>query len=97
MPDHWHGLVQLGESRGLSWLMQRAKAAATREVAATFGIGALWQPGFHDRALRKEESVRVAARYVVANPLRAGLASALDGYPFWGSLWGADSLADPFD
>ena len=29
--------------------------------------------GFHDRALRRDEDTLSTARYIVANPLRAGL------------------------
>jgi REP element-mobilizing transposase RayT len=96
MPDHWHGLVTLGSSRGVSSLMQRMKAVTSREVSVAFGVHPLWEAGFHDHAMRTEEDVRVAARYVVANPIRAGLVTELCDYPHWGSRWGMDSLQDPF-
>jgi len=47
----------------------------------------VWQPGFHDHALRKEEDVRAVARYVVANPLRAGLVQRIGDYPHWNAIW----------
>ena len=97
MPDHWHGLVIVGESRPLSALMQRAKTNSSREVGAAFGIHPLWQAGFHDRALREDEDLRVAARYVVANPLRAGLVDDIADWRHWGSAWGRETLDDPFD
>jgi len=97
MPDHWHALVELGTQRTLSTSIQHAKGASSREVSARFGVYPLWQPGFHDRAMRCDEGLRVAARYVVANPLRAGLVEAVEQYPYWYSVWGADALEDPFD
>ncbi len=48
---------------------------------------ALWQKGFHDRALRREEDLVTVARYVVANPLRAGLVEKLGDYPLWDAIW----------
>ena len=76
--------------------MQHAKGASSREVARVFGINPLWQTGFHDRALRDDEDLRVAARYVVANPLRAGLVTEAGHHRHWWSAWGVDALDDPF-
>jgi hypothetical protein len=47
----------------------------------------VWKPGFHDRALRHEDSMVDAARYIVANPLRAGLVERVGDYPFWDAIW----------
>jgi REP element-mobilizing transposase RayT len=96
MPDHWHALVVLGNRRTLSATMQHAKGASSRDAARSFGVCPLWQPGFHDRALRDDVDLRVAARYVVANPLRAGLVSDIRKYRYWWSAWGEDALSDPF-
>jgi putative transposase len=96
MPDHWHAVARLGQRRSLSSLVQRAKAASSREIAARFGIGPLWDPGYHDRALRSEREVRIALRYVAANPIRAGLVTRLRDYAFWGSRWEDAAIQDPF-
>jgi putative transposase len=87
MPDHLHWLVQLGDS-DLDSLMRQVKSRSAMAINRARGMtGAIWQEGFHDRALRKEEDVRAAARYVVANPLRAGLVTRLGDYPFWDAVW----------
>ncbi|MNN82247.1 hypothetical protein D3C81_1991650 [compost metagenome] len=49
--------------------------------------GSLWQQGYHDRALRRDEDLVKLARYVVANPLRAGLVEKLGDYPLWDAIW----------
>ena len=49
--------------------------------------GAVWQPGFHDRALRKNEDLVTASRYIVANPVRAGLVEHIADYPHWDAVW----------
>lgn len=49
--------------------------------------GQLWQAGYHDRALRREEDLRSVARYVVANPVRAGLVSRVGEYSHWDAIW----------
>jgi putative transposase len=92
MPDHAHLLIELVGKESLSLVVGRAKAIASAEVRRSAGLVAIWQPGFHDHALRTEESVRQAARYLVANPLRAGLVTQIGEYPFWDSVWLEETL-----
>jgi putative transposase len=88
MPDHWHGLLQLAGNTPLDTVMQHAKGRIARAVNQARGRGgAVWMPGFHDRALRREDDVRRMARYIVANPLRAGLVSHVALYPYWDAVW----------
>lgn len=95
MPDHWHGLVALGEDESLSRCVSRAKAETTRQWNRAYReSGSLWAPGFHDRALRSEESVLECARYIVLNPVRAGLARGCGRYPFWDAVWVGDADRD---
>ena len=82
MPDHVHWLLQLSEQGELSRTVQLYKA----KVSATL-CRKVWQRGFHDHALRREEGLRAVARYMVANPLRAGLAERVGDYPFWDAAW----------
>ena len=49
--------------------------------------GALSQKGYHDHGVRREEDLRVLARYVVANPVRAGLVGRVGNYPLWDAVW----------
>ena len=87
MPDHAHWLIQLDEGN-LSKTVQRMKSLAARSVnQATKNQGSIWQTSFHDHALRKEEDIRGIARYIVANPLRAGLVNQVGDYPFWDAIW----------
>ena len=86
MPDHWHGIVQLGSRESLPRNVGRARAHASRAWKPPDG-SPLWQRSFHDRALRAEEDLLDVARYVIANPIRAGLARSFGGYPFWDAVW----------
>jgi len=88
MPDHWHGLVELDGNTRLADAVRLAKGRSARAInIALARSGAVWTPGFHDRALRREESLVEAARYIVANPLRAGLVKRMGNYPFWDAIW----------
>jgi len=90
MPDHLHWLVTV-DSSGLSEVVRIFKGKTgfilnkhlTRQ-------GAFWQRGFYDHAIRKEEEIRAAARYIVANPLRAGLVEQISDYPHWDAIWLVD-------
>ncbi|MEJ1380959.1 MAG: transposase, partial [Candidatus Sedimenticola sp. (ex Thyasira tokunagai)] len=61
--------------------------AAVKSVSARHLGGGVWQAGFHDHALRREEDIIGVARYVVANPMRAGLADRVGDYPHWDAAW----------
>ncbi|MGY6215792.1 REP-associated tyrosine transposase [Methylolobus aquaticus] len=88
MPDHAHWLLQLGERDALDRLVNRVKSASARHANRILNRrGALWQAAYHDHALRSHEDFRTAARYVIANPLRAGLVERLADYPFWDAVW----------
>ena len=82
MPDHLHWLLQLGEGADLSESIRALKGRSAHRLG-----GPLWQRAFHDRALRREDDLLAAARYVVANPLRAGLVTRLGDYPHWDAVW----------
>lgn len=87
MPDHWHGLLQLGDAATLGQIMNRWKAIATRTLHRAGHEGPVWQRGYHDHALRREEGVLESARYIVANPVRADLVKSVRQYPYWNSIW----------
>ncbi|MEO5559830.1 MAG: transposase, partial [Dokdonella sp.] len=88
MPDRWHGLIELGPRDSLSMLVRRLKGTCARAVNLSSGHrGALWASGFHDHAIRYDEELVGIARYVVLNPVRAGLVARLGQYPFWDAMW----------
>jgi REP element-mobilizing transposase RayT len=99
MPDHFHWLFVLNEKLDLSRLVNKLKGRSARAINAyRQRRGAVWQPAFHDHALRKEEDLPDIARYIVANPLRAKLVSKLADYPHWDAVWlDADRPSGPPD
>jgi putative transposase len=87
MPDHLHWLmVPRGEA--LDRIMRRVKSRSAVAIRREQGgYGRLWQRGYHDHAVRREEDLRECARYIVGNPLRAGLVERLGDYPLWDAVW----------
>jgi putative transposase len=85
MPDHVHLLIEgTEEDADLKSFVARAKQKSGFDFAAR-RKHRLWQKGFYDRLLRDDESTTDVTRYIIANPVRAGLVVEPSEYPFWGS------------
>ena len=82
MPDHLHWLMQLGYNRELESVVRSVKALSSKRTGQR-----LWQKGFYDHALRREEDLKNVARYLVANPLRTEIVDNLNDYPHWDAVW----------
>lgn len=89
MPDHVHWLLVLGDRGRLDDLMRVFKGYTARILNGHLQRQgkAFWQPGYHDHAVRRDEDVRKLARYIIGNPLRAGLAEDIGQYPLWDAVW----------
>ncbi|HUR41484.1 MAG TPA: transposase [Verrucomicrobiae bacterium] len=88
MPDHLHVLLRLTPTAALEGTVSRLKSAIARASNRHLGrSGAFWQGGFHDHLIRDGEDLRAVARYIVMNPLRAGLVARVSGYPHWDAIW----------
>lgn len=82
MPDHIHWLMQLTGSQSLSNVIKVIKSKASVQLGKP-----IWQSGYYDHALRKDEDIQTIARYIVANPIRAGLVNKVGDYPHWDAIW----------
>ena len=84
------GLIRVNEfdptalSRVVKTLKARSALAVNRYLCRR---GSLWQRAYYDRAARKDDDIRQMARYIVANPLRAGLVRHIGDYPHWDCIW----------
>jgi len=87
MPDHLHWLVELRQG-SLAELMCRIKSRSSRSINLMLGdSGQRWQRGYYDRALRRDEDLRAAARYIIMNPIHAGWVKRVGDYPLWDAIW----------
>ena len=88
MPDHFHWLIQLHEEAVVTAIVSNVKSVCAHRIKKHYGGQTpVWQRGFYDHALRREEDVVHVARYIVANPLRAGLVKSLSDYSYWDAVW----------
>jgi REP-associated tyrosine transposase len=85
MPDHAHLLVAgISERAELLPFVHRAKQVSGYAFKQRWKTP-LWQPSFWDRVLRDEDATLSVARYILENPVRAGLVKSPRDYPFLGS------------
>jgi putative transposase len=85
MPDHLHllvaGISEASDFRSFMKAFKQDTGFSYRQRCQE----ALWQHGYHERILRDDEATAAVVRYILENPIRAGLARRLGEYPFAGS------------
>jgi len=84
MPDHVHLLVL--NLRGSLMDFMRLLKGRTAQGLRKSVSGAVWQRSFHDHLSRRTEDIAETLRYLLENPVRAGLVSEWPRYPWCGSL-----------
>jgi len=96
MHDHVHLVVEgVSDASDLKAFAKLAKQYSGYYYARAHGGGKLWQRYGHDRIVRDEADLRDRVRYVVNNPVAAGLVDKAEDYPFLGSQrWSLDELLD---
>jgi putative transposase len=86
MPDHLHLLIEGTSDDSDAKRFIKAFKQYSGYYYAQQRQGALWQRYGFEHVLRDEEVTVVVAKYILANPVRAGLADTIEQYPFVGSL-----------
>jgi putative transposase len=85
MPDHVHllleGTTDAADLREAVRVWKQVVGYAWKQRANTH----LWQIGFHDHILRERDDTRAVVRYLLNNPVRAGLVRDAAHYRWSGS------------
>ena len=85
MPDHLHLFVSLDEQRiNLSAWMKALKGTLSKAFRESSLVHPYWQKGFFDHLLRSSESYSEKWDYVRENPVRAGLVTISNQWPYQG-------------
>jgi putative transposase len=97
MPDHLHLLLEgKSENAVIDQCVIRGKQYSGFWFAKKFG-SRLWQKSSWDRALRAEDDRNEVIRYILANPVRAGIVDTPLEYEFSGSfVYEREDLIDVF-
>ena len=84
MPDHYHLLIRPKPAYDLSRVMKGIKGVSAKLINQSRGTnGSIWQDESHDRIMRDEEEALEKARYILENPVRAGLVQRASDYSFY--------------
>jgi REP element-mobilizing transposase RayT len=86
MPDHLHFFVRIGREDRLSIFVQLLKQSMSKTLKQTGEPGPYWQVGFFDHVLRHSESYSEKWNYVRENPVRAGLVTESEKWPYQGEI-----------
>jgi REP element-mobilizing transposase RayT len=93
MPDHVHFFCRPErDAKTLSQFVGPWKSYTSRKINALGGprstpaATTLWQREFFDHVLRSSESYSEKWNYVRDNPVRAGLVSSADDWPYAGEI-----------
>jgi putative transposase len=76
MPDHLHMIVLVPSRLGIASFVARFKRAVG------YGLDVSWQRVAFDHRIRNDDSYREKWAYVMANPVRAGLVSSAESWPY---------------
>ncbi len=94
MPDHVHLIIQplpIKESNpieypALGMILRGIKGSSARDINALLGTtGSVWQDERFDRIIRNEKEFAEKYRYILYNPVKAGLIQPWEMYRFY--LW----------
>ena len=88
MPDHVHFFCAPNhDSKALSTFVGFWKEWTSKRLERALNLKHhLWQEEFFDHVLRSDESYRAKWEYVCVNPVRAGLVSQLEDWPWQGDI-----------
>ncbi len=86
MPDHIHLFVCGSHDFSLGQWIAALKQTLAKAAGKSRGDGQIWQEGFFDHLLRNNESMSQKWEYICENPVRAGLASRPEGWPYQGEI-----------
>lgn len=90
MPNHVHLLVRVYTGVLIGNLVQSWKSFTSRRfvVDEHLGYRPQWQRGYWDRYIRNEAHYQDALRYIINNPVEAGLVRRVEDWPYYaGCVW----------
>jgi REP element-mobilizing transposase RayT len=88
MPDHLHWLFALSGDKTVSECVRNVKCQSAQLINKSLRRkGTVWQKGFYDRAIRRDDDIVRVARYIIANPWRAGIVDSIRDYTLWDAKW----------
>jgi putative transposase len=86
MPDHFHFFVCGPDNFALGRWIGQLKQFLGKSVVRAPSADPIWERGCFDHVLRSDESYAEKWNYVRGNPVRAGLVTNADDWPYAGEI-----------
>ena len=84
MSNHLHAVIQLGRDQTLPKVMRSLKTFTARQINKHRDEhSTVWQEGYYDHGIRRDESLNEIIHYCYENPVRQGLVKQAKDYPYW--------------
>jgi putative transposase len=85
LPNHFHLVLEPADQTALSQFMQWLLTSHVRRYHKHYGSsGHVWQGRFKSFPVQRDEHLMTVLRYVLQNPVRAGLSDTVHEWP-WSS------------
>jgi putative transposase len=83
MPDHVHLLIEVNDDMTIEKAMQLIKGRFSHRLSHELGYkGEVWQRGFTEEQVMNRESFEMHREYITQNPVKAGMVTSADDFPF---------------
>jgi len=83
MPDHLHLLLTVYDEMTIEKAMQLVKGRFSHRLSHECGYkGEIWKRGFTEVQVMNRKSLEIHREYIAQNPVKAGLVSNPEEYPF---------------
>lgn len=86
MPDHQHLIITGTRSDSDLWKTVVSYKQKTGFWLSKNEPAIKWQKDFYDHVIRTHEDIAAQVKYILDNPVRSGLVSSWEEYPFKGSI-----------
>jgi REP element-mobilizing transposase RayT len=86
MPDHQHLMITGAQGDSDIWKVIVSYKQKTGFWMSTNKSGMRWQKDFYDHIIRANKDVATQVKYILDNPVRKGLVSSWEEYPFKGAI-----------
>jgi REP element-mobilizing transposase RayT len=85
MPNHVHVLFTLLGESSLSKTLRSWKSFTAKKANQLLGLsGHFWQPEYFDRLIKSERQFEFTLRYILNNPVKAGLCNEFQEWQWFG-------------
>jgi len=85
MPNHVHVLFTVAANQTVSSILHSWKSFTSKQANKLLGTsGRFWQPEYFDRLITSSRQLEFTLRYILNNPVKAGLCKEFQQWPWFG-------------